>query len=309
MSSFLHNLLDPEQLFLLFRFAVFPALAVWVAGCTGAPAPEAVSATPQLFAGGFQLCAVTGTSLECQMIDQLVLSDRSDTMAAPAMDVSSVGVGYSHGCAVAANDGHIECWGDSMSGALAAPAGAFREVASGGHFSCAADTAGAVTCWGEAAFGQTTPPNEALHDLVAMNEAACGLRADETPVCWGRVREEWFTPPPSVPLDRVKAGGGTACGLDAAGGILCWGRGNWGLLDDVPDGASWAAVEVGGKHVCALSAYGEPRCWGSTAASAIPEGTFTALATGYYYTCGRDAAGMVSCAGCSAGDDGWCRWQ
>ena len=54
---------------------------------------------------------------------------------------------YSHACAVR-TDGTVACWGENEAGQSTPPAGAFVEVAAGGHHSCAIRQSGGVVCWG-----------------------------------------------------------------------------------------------------------------------------------------------------------------
>ncbi|MCY4559072.1 MAG: RCC1 domain-containing protein, partial [Chloroflexi bacterium] len=65
---------------------------------------------------------------------------------------SQVSAGHDHACALRL-DGRIDCWGENEYGESTPPAGTFKQVSAGSHFTCAIKsggaTAGQVECWGK----------------------------------------------------------------------------------------------------------------------------------------------------------------
>ena len=54
--------------------------------------------------------------------------------------------------------GSLECWGDDSKGQLdGIPAGTFTAVSAGGAHSCAAPAGGRLACWGDNSYGQSQP--------------------------------------------------------------------------------------------------------------------------------------------------------
>src|SRR5439155_1413080 len=108
------------------------------------------------------------------------------------------------------------------------------------------------------------------------------------PYCWGlntsgEVGDGTTTNRPSPvpvagalnPLDGFSAGAFHSCALTQASGgaAYCWGRNEEGELGDGTTTSKASPVAVGGGR------------------------SFTAIATGYYHTCGLTAAGAVFCWG------------
>lgn len=146
-----------------------------------------------------------------------------------------------------------------------ADCGGWRDLALGGHHSCAVTQAGNVYCWGANDLGQrgsatggggATP--EGLWRVAGVADAArvttgwahtCALRDDGRVLCWGsdlagqlglgtagRAGEPVRLAPTEVPgLDDVvdlSAGADHTCALRSDGVVLCWGRNLFGQLGD-----------------------------------------------------------------------------
>jgi hypothetical protein len=150
---------------------------------------------------------------------------RTRAVTVPLTEVTDVGLGTSHACAVR-RDGSVWCWGTNCGGECGrepavAPGGLYRdpcvdlvtsplrvpgitdarEVAVGPHVSCARRATGEVVCWGWNGSGElgrgdaggyaaSPAPVVGLGDVISLganviNGAACALRGDRTVWCWG----------------------------------------------------------------------------------------------------------------------------
>jgi alpha-tubulin suppressor-like RCC1 family protein len=182
--------------------------------------------------------------------------------------IVSVGVGYMHSCALAA-DSVAYCWGhgarlgDGTGLDRAQPA-----PVSGGHRFTALS--------------------------VGWNHS-CGLTRDGTVWCWGyntdgelgRVTGITVTVPVSVDgapvLASVTAGYLATCGLTADGRAYCWGWNGVGQLGTgdtlggpvprpVAGGLRFTALSVGSEHTCGLATDGLLYCWGSRERGMLGDG-------------------------------------
>lgn len=241
----------------------------------------------------------------------------------PARQLSA---GDWHTCAVL-TDGSAVCWGEGDFGKLgdgtswlnsAVPVavsglnGGLREVASGGHHTCAVLSNNQVLCWGSNLDGQLgtrrSGQSRAPTNVVGLTSAAqvaaggsftCALTQADSVRCWGANFSGQLgnagTTDSATPVDvvglsagarAVDAGPNHACAITAGGGVRCWGY-NWAgqLGDGTTDNRSQPvsvqgltgvrAVSVGAVHTCALLEEGNVRCWGSNEYGQLGEDAVT----------------------------------
>ncbi|HMV70045.1 MAG TPA: hypothetical protein PKA64_24605, partial [Myxococcota bacterium] len=104
-----------------------------------------------------------------------------------AFDPPVVRQGSGWGCAVRADDGRVECFGD---GAVTPGLGRFVDVAVGDGLACAARDDGPTVCWRDAAIcpvtGAPDPLPPAMDGLAVDACAVCGVDADGLADCWPR---------------------------------------------------------------------------------------------------------------------------
>ena len=75
----------------------------------------------------------------------------------PKGDFQAVSAGGFHTCGIKDN-GHVVCWGESLSNKTRALSGAFLQISAGSFHTCGVKTDGRVACWGDNENGQATPP-------------------------------------------------------------------------------------------------------------------------------------------------------
>ena len=177
-------------------------------------------------------------------------------------------------------------------------------IAAGSYHTCALTTAGGVKCWGFNGAGELGD-NTTIRRLTPVDVS--GLNSG---------------------VIAIAAGEGYTCALTTAGGVKCWGWNSGGQLGDNSTTQRLTPVDVVGLtsgvtaisaaqfHTCALTTAGGVKCWGwngggqlgnnSTTESLVPVDVLgltsgvTAIATGFYHSCARTAAGGVKCWGWNA---------
>src|SRR5205809_933465 len=185
----------------------------------------------------------------------------------------------------------------------------FTTIAAGGaaagSHTCGVTTAGAIYCWGSNSRGQ-------IGDNSGTDQHAPAL----------------VQPPVGVTFQAVSAGGQHTCAVTTTGDAYCWGRNEFGRLGDgtgtdrrtpvlvaAPAGVTFTSVSAGAAHSCGLAAAGGVAyCWGGNSSGQLgdnsgtdqyspalvqaPAGvTFTAITTGFFYSCGLATSGAVYCWG------------
>jgi alpha-tubulin suppressor-like RCC1 family protein len=273
----------------------------------GPPQLQSIAVTPahaSIAVGQMQSFVATGTY-------------SNGAVKALGPDISNIGLGMSHSCAVLTSGG-AECWGENSSGQLGngTTAGASVvpqpvkgitnavRVAGGSHHSCALLGSGALRCWGDntsGALGDGTTNDSTVPVTVKNISTAVAISAGST-----------------------AANEDVSCALLASGSVECWGDNQFHQLGTYPGAQSSLPVAIGGISTataatinggfygCALLASGAIKCWGhnyqgtlgngSTNDSATPVNvvgisTATALASGRYSTCAVLANGTVQCWG------------
>jgi hypothetical protein len=259
----------------------------------------------------------------------------------PGGEFTAVRGARRHGCGLRPG-GEVECWGDNTWGAATPPPGRFVAVAVGGRVSCGLRVGGEVECWGYRDGGAEPPPGQftAIEVRAWPDDAVrCGLRADRSAVCWTSWRdvepgdafaEPDFTDPawrgthPGGTFEVISTWNHNACGIRPDRTVECWSpslppgagvpdpetplggsampvreprRGVPGRLawvdGDLP-GGSYVALASGWYYTCGIHPDRTVTCHGATTAS--PDGEFTAIHVGDYYRgCGLRPGGEVAC--------------
>ncbi|MES1165636.1 MAG: RCC1 repeat-containing protein, partial [Verrucomicrobiota bacterium] len=209
--------------------------------------------------------------------------------------------------------GRLWCWGANQAGQLGTgnddpqflptvvPLAAVRDVAAGGHHTCAGDASGTAWCWGANPAGQlgegtTSSINvpvpvtgvENSAGVAAGDAFSCARRGDGTVWCWGDDRlgqlgigsDVEQLSPVRVSLERalaITAGGAQTCALrpatDGASTTVCWGDNQAGQVGDGTrlDRAAPVSLKIslgargvaaGDRHTCLRGGDGSVWCWG-----------------------------------------------
>ncbi len=250
------------------------------------------------------------------------------------LEWASISAGSLHTCGIATN-GKVFCWGSDEYGQLGdgkkgmgsqkpVPLDtgmsvgdiAFKQISSGGGFSCGITSEGELYCWGCDSSGslgnggdrQDSPIPVAV-DTAAIEgsktfvqisagvDHACGVTSDAVGYCWGSDSKgklgdgdeiENRQSPVLVDTSQisgvkkflmVSAGNAHTCGLTIQGIVYCWGDGWFGQLghgDEVLSSSVPIAVDTGSME---------------------GEKSFVQISLGYQHTCGLTADGSAYCWG------------
>ncbi|HEY2409477.1 MAG TPA: hypothetical protein VGI10_25900 [Polyangiaceae bacterium] len=133
-----------------------------------------------------------------------------------------VTAGYQHTCGLLV-DGTVQCWGDNLVNELAAPAGTFTKIESGGSLTtCGLRSDGTLECWGDQDFSPPPLPG-VFSDFAVSTNFGCGIdAATGIVVCWGQ-QSGYATNPPLDPFREISLGDAHGCGVRADDGVECWG--------------------------------------------------------------------------------------
>jgi hypothetical protein len=207
-------------------------------------------------------------------------------------------------CAVQTS-GALSCWASSDNNLVAAPAGAFAEVAIGEPAACARRADGSVACWGS---GANVPPGYTFESLTGGAYSFCGLEtAGHAIVCWDPRYQGEMVHIEIGPFVAVDTGRFFACGLRPDGSVSCWSASfppgfsdsnTYGQLSPPP--GPFVELSVGEMHACGRRADGHVECWGadSYGQSTPPVGVrFTHVSAGSSHTCGVLPDGNAVCWG------------
>ena len=178
--------------------------------------------------------------------------------------VSTIGVGYFHACAIIANDGSIECWGGGSSGQIGdghssarispvtVAGGSFvgaTALALGDEHTCALKNDGKVYCWGDDSYGELG---------IHMTGVGTSTNAPGTPV---QVSDGMGGFTDLTNVIGITASQYTTCALvsngsDAgapSGDVYCWGSNFYGELGVGASSGSEAGDATTAQHVATLS--------------------------------------------------------
>ena len=222
---------------------------------------------------------------------------------APAGTFTAVSTGPDHSCAVKA-EGTIACWGTvnystPTDFADFIPLGTFASVSVGRTQDCGLRTDGSIVCWAYRNFDvpPVEAPSGAFISMSAGTFHRCGLRASGTIICWG---DDGRTEEPEGTFIAVSADAGYSCGLTTDRTAECWiyneDWNNRSLAGNFSHYGSNGARCKSGWHN-GLRVVQE--CWGDSRYGQVdaPSGTFSALSTGSYYSCGLRTDRSITCWG------------
>ena len=243
----------------------------------------------------------------------------------PATGYIAVSAGYEHTCAIRTG-GEIECWGsndgwDGYVGQSDPPPGTFTAVSAGNLHTCGLRTNGAIECWGDVAAIEDNPPTGSYTAISAGWRNICGLRENGEIDCT-------TDDAPAGRFSAVSTGGTGSgnpgwhtCAIRASDSVIeCWGNnevfqntaiyeeedgtltgeGEWVYTGQAtPPEGSYTAVSAGGWYTCAIRESGEIACWGSNqfGYTDAPEGSFIAVSAGIGHNCAIRENGEIACWG------------
>lgn len=254
-----------------------PQVGTPIEGGPIAEGGDASDGTIQISAGRWHTCALANGRASCwgendvgQLGSGTDGANRLSPTAVeglPAGQVTAIGVGYRHSCAVV--DGKVWCWGSSAAGGVGPNGdGAVTarpvevsglpdpavDVQGGADFTCALLTSKRVYCWGSNDVGK-------LGDGTTVSHKAPTVVLDQNGLL-GDVRS-------------LGVGSDHSCVVKMSGEVWCWGHNDNGSLGNLGVGeVSEKAVPVVGLpgpaqsvsiaawHACAIVA-GGAWCWGS----------------------------------------------
>lgn len=184
-----------------------------------------------------------------------------------------------------------------------APGVGFRDVTTGGGFTCAARVDGSLYCWGDNSGNQL---------------AVTGTKATS------------LTTPAQVPGSQwqtVSSGLVHACAIAGDGGLACWGVNDSGQLGDnklsktgakaTLAGNTWSSVGAGYYHSCGSKTDNSLWCWGQNFSGQLGDGTtvdhpvpnavgngadagirgWKTISVGYLHNCAIDLDSTLYCWG------------
>ncbi len=258
-------------------------------------------------AGVNDVCTVDKRGrLTCRMLESGPRSRVPDDMPEGGR-WSQVSVGHSHACALD-EEGYPTCWGTiaGMEVADALPKERLAALETGPSTSCGLRASdGSMICLNpDVDLVTVGEPKGSFKRLDVLEGRVCYERDSGEVGCQG-VYPLFDLTFPNPPVDvynpvELNAGGLNLCVTDEAGRIRCWGREDYGILDP-PAGTGYHSLALGQKHACVLNDRDEAVCWGYDGDKGVldaPTGTFEALISGLYFTCGRRPGGDVECWGC-----------
>lgn len=255
-------------------------------------------------------------------------------------------------CAIPAAGEGVQCWGglswdasvDASEIQAAPTTGVWTDLQSGALHWCALDTGGRVDCFGatvDEGFDERwrlyDPPG--TYTQLGIGTASnCATRTSGETYCWGGWLDHygrWAAPAdetftmlaqgeffgcglhadgtftcwgeaPAYPphLESISAGREHACGLSDQG-VVCFGANGHGEVTP-PVGASFVEVDAGAAYTCGRTAAGAVTCWGDDAAGLVSSAPATEghlqVAAGRYQACALEGDGQASCWGDVAAD-------
>ena len=188
---------------------------------------------------------------------------------------SSITTGYSHNCAIRANDSRVLCWGENTNGQLGDGSitqrnnptqvnytSNFTSVSTGSYHTCAIRTNdSSVICWGSNTYGQLgdgTTSDKKAPSQIANNAAHVALGVGDFDTC-------------SIRQNDTR--------------VMCWGDNTYGQLGDgttvmafapvlTTSALNFTSISVGSSTTCAIRQNdSRVMCWGYNSAGQIGDGT------------------------------------
>ena len=222
---------------------------------------------------------------------------------------ASYDAGVAAACGIRADDGMLECWGQTVDGIATSPppGGSWTEVSTGTAYACALDEVGEITCWGEDRVGRLDAPTGAYVQISTGDDLACARSNDGAVSCWGDPLSSTIAEPIDD-AERVVAGPSHACAIRTGGELTCWGRDSGFLgLEEAPP-AVYVDVGAGVEMTVAVDAAGDLHYWGGDLfllAYGLPErppSGFWRVGVGGDFVCALDNTGRAHCTGAGIGD-------
>ena len=159
-----------------------------------------------------------------------------------------------------------------------------------GDLACGLRADGGIKCWGTLPYftgGLNNTWHQPSDSYIALS-GSCGLRPDQTIRCWNG-----FDPPAGRFIAISHEGSWHACGIRVDQTVECWGD------DEVESGRiGRCPAEARPCHNQGQNGYDQ---------ATAPEGTFTAVATGWWHSCGLRTDQTIECWGGSDLADGYPR--
>jgi alpha-tubulin suppressor-like RCC1 family protein len=246
-----------------------------------------------------QISAMGNRTCGIKTVDSSIVCWGEAPNPVPAGAFKQVSSGGLHTCGLTAA-GAVLCAGNSINGQTTAPSGVFDVIASGNAHSCArVAVSGAVMCWGDNRYGQATMPPSNYADVAAGADRTCVIGFDHVVNCWGARMSGQVNP--QGKFTQISVGDQQSCGVRSdIAAVSCWNDlgSNMAPLQRAGD---YLQASTGLSHVCAVSRTGGVvTCWGSNLlgeSQAPTSGTFTQVTTGYSHSCALMATGFVACWG------------
>jgi len=210
---------------------------------------------------------------------------------AASQGTASIAAGGYQSCSI--ESGKAYCWGDNGFGELGdgSTAGSsvpvavdtsgvlagktLTQIAAGGGFTCALDTAGAAYCWGLNNWGNLGDGSTTSSGVPVAVDTG-GVLAGKT-------------------LTQIAVGGEHACALDSSGAAYCWGLNSSGELgagstadSSVPEavdaggvlaGKTLTQITAGDESTCAVDTEGVAYCWGLNNHGQLGDGSGAVFST------------------------------
>lgn len=209
----------------------------------------------------------------------------------------AISAGGHFACGIRA-DHTLACWGDTLYGQDAVPAGRFTQLSAGEFHACALRTDGTAACWGYYGAATIAAPQGAFTQVAAGYATDCGLTTAGTLYCWNAATH--VAAPAGQRLTAVSTGLHAICGLATAGVIRCGDEAEAAPGAPTPPGGAFTQISGSADQFCALRRDGTAACWGSSGegpALAPPTSSFMQVSTGRAHACGLLATGNARCWG------------
>ena len=312
-----------------------------VGGMTGESTVEVTARWRAIGAGGLHTCALDELGYAFCWGDnsagQLgVMNRERDSLPVPVVGdrrYTALSVGDAHACGLT-SEYEAFCWGQNGVGQLGigtlVPASSatpmrigalrFAFISAAGRHTCGLTTGflgtfGIAYCWGWEGEGQLgngnvtltrQPAPQLVHGGLTFRAISgggshtCAITNANKPYCWGNdyegqigdanTAEPRYRPVPTavggdLAVNSIAAGGAHTCASTIVDGrTLCWGSNAFGQVGDgswpwqltptPPIGVpSLSAVALGFWHTCGLTAEGEAWCWGRNTDGQLGDGS------------------------------------
>jgi alpha-tubulin suppressor-like RCC1 family protein len=233
----------------------------------------AVSAAQDVFCWGANFSGQLGAPLG-------ILTTSNAQLVRSGNRYKSVTTGMSHSCAVQANNGLVDCWGDNADFQLTGNVNSstfltinsrvplasrgVQFMAAGATTTCAQVANDDTVCWGKPSHG--SPIGSASQGFVALTASYARSMATDLDHCNGFQN--------CARICIADLGGELSCGHWKAGTSPSQ------LLSKVPDPQgvvviSWTQVDVGPNHVCAVTTRQDVWCFGDNSFGQFGTGVFS----------------------------------